>query len=47
MFSSLSEAVPKMHSLSFTSLLHFNTLLYGKFVCNCVIPELFTAKSLC
>ena len=30
-----------MHSLCFTSLLPFNTLLYGKFVCNFVVPKFY------
>lgn len=34
------------HSLNFTSLLHFNILLNGKFDCNCVVPEVLTVKSL-
>ena len=46
-FSALSEAVLEMHSLSFSSLLYFNTLFYGKSVCNCVVPQFFfTTKSL-
>lgn len=46
LYSSLSEAVLRNHSLSLTSLLHFNILLHGKFDCNFVVPG-FLLQNLC